>query len=206
MGGLVLSEEGVTMNIIQDLIPKGCINRPGTASSREYITIHETGNKTVGAGAKAHANYIKTLKSKTSWHYTVDDESIYQHIPDDEKSYHTSDKFANENSIAIEICVNIDGDFSKAVANAIELVRTLMKKYNIPIKNVKTHKDWTGKKCPAILLSGWDKFIEECVKTDEPEFIYKVQVGAFSVKANAEALADNLNELGYPTYIVKVEK
>lgn len=164
------------MDIIQDFVAKGRINRPGTANSREYITIHETGNKTVGAGAEAHANYIKTLKSKTSWHYTVDDFSIYQHIPDNEKSYHTSDKTANETSISIELCVNSDGDFYKTVNNAVWLVRKLMKKYKIPAENIRSHRDWTGKNCPAQLVGEkWDEFISLCSAEKETEKFISIE-------------------------------
>ena len=35
----------------------------------------------------------------------------------------------------------------------------------------------------------------------EPEILYRVQVGAFEVKANAERLADELKAKGYPAYI-----
>ncbi len=151
------------MKIAEDLIRKGSINRPGTKNSCRYITVHDTGNKTVGAGASAHASYIKSLKSRTSWHYTVDDREIYRHIPDSEKSYHTSDKFANENSIAIELCVNSDGDFEKTLENGAWLVRELMGKHKIEEKNIRRHFDWTGKKCPASLMDGgWEKFLAKC--------------------------------------------
>ena len=33
-----------------------------------------------GADALAHAKYIKTLNERTSWHYSVDDKAIYQHV------------------------------------------------------------------------------------------------------------------------------
>ena len=157
------------MEIIQDLIQKGRINRPGTENSRKYITIHDTANKKKGADAKAHATYLKTLNKLTSWHYTVDDECAYQHIPDSEKSYHTSRAYANENSIAIEICVNQDGDFSKAKENAVELVRGLMERYEIPVENICAHRDWTGKDCPAALVGeSWNDFLDRCAKK-EPE-------------------------------------
>lgn len=151
------------MERIQDFITKGRINRPGTANSCRYITVHDTGNKSVGADAAAHAKYIKGLNEKTSWHYTVDDEYIYQHLPDSEKSYHTSDKEANESSIAIELCVNADGDFAKTVDNAVCLVRELMKKHSIPAENIKRHKDWTGKNCPASFdETAWKEFLARC--------------------------------------------
>ncbi len=155
------------MNIIQDLIPKGRINRPGTANSCKYITIHDTGNKSVGADAAAHAKYLKGLKKKTSWHYTVDDKCIYQHLPEREKSYHTSDKEANENSIAIELCVNSDGNFVKTVENVVDLIRELTKKMNIPLENIRRHKDWTGKNCPASFTEdAWKAFLAKCAAED----------------------------------------
>ena len=160
------------MNIIQELIPKGRINRPGTKNSCKYITIHETGNKSVGANAADHAKYIKGLNGRTSWHYTVDDFLIYQHIPDNEKSYHTSDKTANETSISIELCVNSDGDFYKTVENTERLVRELMKKYKIPAENIRSHRDWTGKNCPAQLVGEkWKEFISHCAAEEKEKFI-----------------------------------
>lgn len=155
------------MERIQDFIPKGRINRPGTVNRCRYITIHDTANKSVGADAAAHAKYIKSLNEKTSWHYTVDDEYIYQHLPDGEKSYHTSDKEANESSIAVELCVNADGDFEKTVENAIDLIRDLTKKFNIPAENIKRHKDWTGKNCPASMSeAAWKEFLARCAESE----------------------------------------
>lgn len=148
------------VDITIDLLGKNKQNRPQTKNTMKYLTIHDTGNTSKGANAKANASYIKTIKDLTSWHYTVDDKSIYQHIPDNEKSYSTSSKEANENSIAIELCVNKDGDWEKTKANGIDLIVYLMKKYNIPISNIFTHKYWSGKNCPAkILKEGLDKFI-----------------------------------------------
>ncbi len=154
---------GENMKITEDLIPQGRINRPGSKNSCEYITVHETANPKRGANAKNHAKYLKTVNGQTSWHYTVDDRSIYRHIPDCEKSYHTSDRTANESSIAIEICVNADGDFKKACDLAAGLIRELSLQYGIPVTNIKRHYDWTGKDCPAQLMKdGWEEFLRMC--------------------------------------------
>lgn len=178
------------MEVVQDFISEGRVNRPGSENSCEYITIHDTGNTRSGADAKAHAKYIKNATERTSWHYTVDDGSIYQHLPDDEKSYHTSKAEANENSIAIELCVNADGDFAKTVDNAVWLVHTLCKKYGIPVSNIMSHKDWTGKNCPATLLkNGWDEFIKRCSEEDQPQ------------KEKAISTSE-LRELGYTSIIL----
>ena len=52
-----------------------------------------------------------------SWHYTVDDHAIVQHLPDYETAYHAGDGKdgpGNATSIAVEICVNAGGDFEAA--------------------------------------------------------------------------------------------
>ena len=162
----------IKMEIIQDLIPKGRINRPGVKNSCTYITIHDTANKKKGADAAAHARYIKTITNKTSWHYTVDDKSIYQHLPDNEKSYHTSDKGANESSISIELCVNSDGNFDKTVSNAVWLVRELMRKHGVSAENIRGHRDWTGKACPATLKGDkWNEFVRRCAEKEDDKYI-----------------------------------
>lgn len=151
------------MEITENLIPQGRTPRPGAGNTMEYITIHETANRNEGANARAHAKYLNSLDERTSWHYTVDDTSIFRHIPDCEKSYHTSNRTANESSIAIELCVNRDGDFEKTCKNAIWLVRELRQKYGIPPENIRTHRDWTGKTCPATLLKdGLAEFLAAC--------------------------------------------
>ncbi|MBQ9985035.1 MAG: N-acetylmuramoyl-L-alanine amidase [Oscillospiraceae bacterium] len=156
------------MKIIQDFIPKGRINRPGVKNFCTSITIHDTANKEKGADAAAHAEYIKTIKDRTSWHYTVDDHSIHQHLPDEEKSYHTSRSIANETSISIELCVNEGGDFEKTLENAAWLVRELRRKHGIEIANIKTHRDWTGKNCPASIDNEqWIAFIERCAEEEK---------------------------------------
>lgn len=40
----------------------------------------------------------------------------------------------------------------------------------------------------------------------KPQHLYKVQVGAFANKDNAERLADDLEKKGYPTWIIKEDK
>lgn len=68
------------------------------------------------------------------------------------------------NSIGIEICVNSDGDFRKAVENAAALVRKIMQEENIPFSNVVQHNYWSGKNCPRYLRDGskgitWNDFL-----------------------------------------------
>ena len=61
--------------------------------------------------------------------FTVDDKEIYQHLPLNENAWHAGDGAegtGNRESIAIEIAVNEDGDYNKAVENARKLAAYLM--------------------------------------------------------------------------------
>lgn len=155
------------MKIIPMLIPiSNKFTRPCIAMEPRFITIHETDNTNKGANALAHAKLQQRGNSRqASWHFSVDSGGmIYQSIPTNEIAYHAGDGSGKGNmqSISIEICVNQDGNFTKAKQNAAWLVRYLMDKYSISLKNVVPHKHWSRKNCPRnILESGWDKFISQ---------------------------------------------
>lgn len=155
--------------IKQMLIPASyTYTRPGRKRVPKYITIHETGNSNKGATALSHARLQQNKNPRqASWHYTVDDEDIiYQSVPDDENAYAAGDGTGPGNvlSIQIEICTNSDGNFLKAVENAAWLVRQLMTKHNLAVKDVVQHNNWSGKNCPENLRNGskginWNGFI-----------------------------------------------
>ena len=158
-----MKTEGSRVNIIQRYIPVGKRNRPGKKITPKYITVHETDNTRAGADAENHAEYLanneKAEQRPVSWHFTVDDTKIIQHLPTNEMGYHAGSSAGNQQSIGVEICVNSDGDFEQAVQNAAWLVKKLMNDHNIPISRVVPHRHWTGKNCPRNLLPRWQEFI-----------------------------------------------
>lgn len=138
----------------------------GDSNPCNYITIHETANNSKGAGAQVHAN-LQSNGFSASWHYQVDDKEVIQSYPDKVQCWHAGDGRGKGNleSIAIEICVNSDSDFKKAVENTVELVQHLLIKHHIPLSNVVQHNHWSGKDCPHNLRSGskgvnWATFIK----------------------------------------------
>ena len=169
--GIIQESHIKGIKVLIDLVPvSNKWARPANAMSPTSITIHETGNKRVGADAKAHTNYIDNMKGQSvSWHFTVDDKEIYQELPINENAWHAGDGGngeGNRTSIAIEICINEDGDFEKAKENAKKLVQYLMRETGI--KTVVPHKHWSGKQCPRqILAEGWDKFHSWLMEGDE---------------------------------------
>jgi N-acetylmuramoyl-L-alanine amidase CwlA len=157
------------MEIIQMLIPAtNKKTRPGIPMTPKYITIHETDNTAPGADALAHAKLQYNGNDRqASWHLTVDCHSCYQSIPFNEVAWHAGDGNGpgNMTSIALEICVNADGDYHKAVANAAEVVRQLMAQFHIDAAHVVQHNHWSGKNCPSVMRSGkagitWDDFLK----------------------------------------------
>lgn len=134
----------------------------------EYIVIHTTGNPNKGADADAHFRYWNGSKVGQSADFVVDD-SVALQINDYNKYYtwHCGDGkgkygITNSNSIGIEICINSDGNYEKAVENTVKLTKQLMKKLNIPIDRVVRHYDASRKICPAQMSAnnweGWKQF------------------------------------------------
>src|SRR5690625_1025757 len=127
----------------------------GDKNPKRYIAIHETANTRKGANANAHARLQASGNSRqASWHYQVDDKEIIQSFDDNKQCWHAGNKYYNQNSIGIEICVNSDGDFKKAVDNAVKLTKHLIDKYNIGVDNVIQHNKTSGKDCPRYLRAG----------------------------------------------------
>ena len=136
----------------------------------KYIVIHDTGNTVTGSDAQSHFNYFNTGNRSSSADFFVDDTQALQ-VNDYIKYYtwHCGDGngrygITNNNSIGIEICVNRDGNYTKAFNNTVALTKRLMKELNIPIENVVRHYDASHKKCPASMSANnwelWKKFKE----------------------------------------------
>lgn len=196
------------MKIKKQLITSRNKTYKGT-NGRKYITIHETANTRKGAGAQAHAN-LQTNGYQASWHYQVDDKIAIQSFPHTAQCWHAGDGRGdgNLNSIGIEICVNSDSDYLTAIQNTVDLVKKIMKDENIPASNVVQHNHWSKKNCPAILRSGnygitWTTFKNMLKEKSKTSKMYKVQIGAFTVKANAEKRAAAARKAGFDTYIVE---
>ncbi len=137
----VVTDNGIAIQV--HIISDGRKNRPGRDTNPDaWITIHETANTAAGADAAAHGDYLDSdagERDLVSWHYTVDDHAIVQHLPDYETAYHAGDGAdgpGNASSIGVELCVNSGGDFAATQANAAALVRLLMAEHGISIDHV----------------------------------------------------------------------
>lgn len=123
----------------------------GRGSKMLGVAVHETANKSIGADAGAHANLqSRGNVRQASWNWTVDDTEAVQSFANDVRTWHAGR--GGEHYVSIEICVNPDGDYERAVQNAVELVQ-LLRSQGVGDRIV-NHHDLTGKNCPTQLLAG----------------------------------------------------
>lgn len=141
-----------------------CLRTPYTIS---YIVIHDTANPKAGADADSHFTFFNSGNQNSSADFFVDDKKALQvnnfyryytwHCGDGGKDA----KIQNRNSIGIEICVNRDGNYAKAVENARQLTRKLMKELHLNPRHVVRHQDASGKNCPASMSDAdWQAFLD----------------------------------------------
>lgn len=184
--------------------------------STEYIVVHDTGNSKAGATASMHNTYIQNLNNNPdsthiSWHFTVGDDGIYQHLPLDEVAYHAGDGSyeygdeyfntsynawsiggGNRNGIGIESCVNEGCDYTEVMRRLAKLVSELLIKFDLSIDRVKQHNAFSGKNCPQVMRENnrWNEFITLV----QLEYFAKTQLS--DVVFSWESTSDNLNNHG----------
>ena len=170
------------------------------------IVVHNTAND---ASARNEISYMITNNNEVSFHYAVDDKEVVQGIPENRNAWHSGDGsngVGNRQGIAIEICYSKSGGdrFIQAEKNAVDLIVDILKRYNWGIDRVTKHQDYNGKYCPHRTLDmGWDRFIK-MIEAKMNNKLYKVQVGAFRNRANADKLCNELKKKGYSAFI-KIE-
>jgi N-acetylmuramoyl-L-alanine amidase len=176
------------IGIRQDFIPEGRYGRWRTRPmTPRYITIHSTQNFSRSGTAHGHAQMLKrgALKGPKNslgyltWHFTVDDRSIYQSLPVNEQGQHADyEGPGNRYSIGIEMCENRGGSREATIDRTARLTAHLMKQHGIPISNVVPHRHWRQiryadkrdlghKNCPHFLMDGgrpgakWQAFLRK---------------------------------------------
>ena len=164
--------------------------REGNGKQNKYIVIHYVG---ATGGAEDNCRYFQSNYRGASAHYFVGHEGeIWQCVEDKDVAWHcgaTRYKHAycrNDNSIGIELCCRKKANGTwyfeeETVKAATELVKDLMKKYNIPAANVIRHYDVTGKVCPEPFVrdtAAWSTFKASLTATKPAATGYLVRVKA----------------------------
>lgn len=156
------------IGIHQMMMPVNEDRRTGIAQAPKYVTIHNTSNTSAGANALSHAMYQINNTRVASWHYTVDQGSIYQSMPINEVAWHAGDGAltGNSSTVAIEICENSDGNYAQSEYNAALLTARILYENKLSSDDVRLHRDWSGKNCAQNIIEGtkgtmgWTRFRE----------------------------------------------
>jgi hypothetical protein len=158
--------------LIQAIIPTGQTNqRPGIPRQTPGFWVqHETANTNPGADAAMHARYLANGAdgSQVSWHFTVDDHQIYQHIPIDEVTWQAADGAGpgNMSGVSCELCVNSDGDKGLIRRNGEALCGTICAALGLTVDQIKRHYDFNAADpnrhhCPDEMMNEgyWPQFV-----------------------------------------------
>lgn len=161
------------VNVVNDIIPSGRHARKYKRSMQpKFITIHSTQNFSLGADAMRHSQALKNGKLRAFkrkggnrigylvWHYSIDQDRVVQHLPDNEQGEHADfDGPGNRYSLGLEMCENRGNSRAATVERTAKLTAVLMKRHGIPIRNVVPHYHWPraganppNKNCPHFLL------------------------------------------------------
>lgn len=172
--------------------------RKGSNKQNKYIVMHFVG---ATGGAEANCRYFQSNYRGASANYFVGHAGeIWQCVEDRDVAWHcgaTTYKHPycrNTNSIGIELCCKKKADGTwyfeeETVKSAIELVKELMKKYNIPIGNVIRHYDVTGKMCPEPFVrdvEDWNTFKANLVtNATSSGYVVRITADTLNVRGGA---------------------
>lgn len=159
------------LNVRNALLPPNVHGRlVRRAMQPRFITIHGTENRDATAAQHARLLLNKGKRSKNNprfgrsgwitWHYTVDDREIVQHLLPTEQGDHADYGGPGDtSSIGIEICeFRSAARQAAALDRAARLTAALANRFGISTANIVPHKHWPrwdfryGKPCPRILL------------------------------------------------------
>ena len=180
------------MDFRRGIIPYTNANRPATKLNVGYgvwVTVHETANTDYGADAEMHRKFLAGGggPETVSFHFAVDDHEAVQLLPLDEIGWHAGDgcddypdgqapdDYGCFSSIAIETCVNGDGDWAKTKENLVELISMILQgdsrldwgdgraKAKVSQWKIAQHNAWSGKDCPHRIRAegSWDTIVAQ---------------------------------------------
>ena len=181
------------IKIEQKFIPEHRANRRAFAKGSayyqkfrkmDYITIHDVGSDGYHARGRdpywyyryiaEHSSTENPPKSRKAWHLTIGSLIALQHLRFDEIGLHSGEGVfpgvlnGNTNSIGIEMCRSSNPQTMDTIIDNTAWVCAWLihtGKVNKPYPTcLRTHRSWSGKYCPAVLLSrpnGWTNFVSE---------------------------------------------
>lgn len=190
----------------------------GGSGKVEWVTIHNTAAISVNPATTMAEQYTRATWPNQNMkdvrvHYYIDGIDCWQNLREDEVGWHAGTE-GNKSSLAIEII----GSSQEAEDRGALLAAILLCRHGLGIDRLTTHHRWYRPKyCPLYILPHWDAFAAKVKqhlqafsgqgqKPQEPESpgrLYRVQVGAYSIKANADKMRDAVKAKGFPAFVAR---
>lgn len=188
----------------------------GGSGKVEWVVIHNTGAITVNPATTMAEQYTRATWPNQNMHdvrvhYYIDPVDCWQNLREDEVGWHAG-KEGNQSSLAIEII----GPSQEAENRGALLAALLLHRHGLGVDRMTTHNKWYKPKyCPLYILPHWDAFTAKVegyrkeLSAQQPSNkpgqenkppegqIYRVQVGAYREKGNADNMLASLRSKGF---------
>lgn len=179
---------------------------------------HMAANATVETLGSAFA---KPSRQASSNYGVGTDGRIACYVEEENRAWTSGNREIDNRAITIEVA-NCSGEpdwkvSDQALESVIALCVDICKRYGFKMNytgdktgNLHMHKWYQATGCPGPYLASKFPYIAQEVNRrldGEKDVFYRVQVGAFNEKKNAEAMRDNLQKQGYKdAFVVEVER
>lgn len=199
----------------------------------DTITIHCTAGNKNNTAKQIVDYFSNSERSASCNYAVGGDGSIALGVEEKDRSWCTSSGANDHRAITIEVCSNIEGTEvnDKAYSTLITLLSDICKRNGIKKLvwstskndrvnhlngcNMTVHRDYANKSCPGAYLyerhgqiaDAVNKLLgatdAETTEQEENKTLYRVQTGAYSSKANAQAQLAKVKAAGFDTYLIK---
>ena len=187
------------------------------------ITIHHmAGNLSV----ESCGNVFQNKERQASSNYGIGtDGRVGLYVEEENRAWTSSNKTNDNQAVTIEVANDSKGPdwhvSDKALEKTIELCADICRRNGIErlnftgdsTGNLTMHKMFTATTCPGPYLESKFPYIAAEVNKrlgqtveEKKNVLYRVQVGAYGVKANAEAMLKKLKAAGFDGFITESEK
>lgn len=171
------------------------------------ISVHNTGN--LNSTAQNERDNLNWTRDERSFHFVTDKNGTIQCVDTNRNTWANGDYstgWKSKEYINWEIC---EKDFAESEKMAVKDIAQFLYNMGWGIQHIKNHSTFTPSSgCPRKTLPHWNTFLLEIEqelnrlnKSNTESKYYRVQVGAFGIKGNAEKLAKELQQKGYQTTI-----
>ena len=218
----IAKEESMSRSSLVDYVKISPNSSNPRNNKIKKITIHHmAGNLTVeGCG-----NVFQNKNGQASSNYGVDSNGrVGLYVEEENRAWTSSNKVNDNQAVTIEIA-NDGGapDWhvsDKALTKTIWLCVDICRRNGIErlnftgdsSGNLTMHKMFTATTCPGPYLESKMQYIANEVNkilydnTERDDVLYRVQVGAYSIKENAERKLKELKSAGFDGFIVEVKR